>query len=173
MSAIKKLEDQLKCPICLETYTDPKLLQCHHVYCRKCLVKLVDRDQQGQLFLTCPNCRQSTPVPANGVAGLQSAFLITPMLEIIAEAGYTSLPPPIKICCREHIGKEVEFFCETCEEPICSKCFVTGGKHFGHETELLEKAFEKYKGEIALSMEAMEKQLTTINEALVQVDAGI
>ena len=40
--AIKKLEDQLNCSICLDTYTDPKLLQCFHVYCRKCLIKLVD-----------------------------------------------------------------------------------------------------------------------------------
>ena len=76
---------QKHCSICLDTYTDPKLLQCFHVYCRKCLVKLVDRDQQGQLFLSCPICRQATPVPANGVAGLQSAFLITPLLEIVEE----------------------------------------------------------------------------------------
>ena len=61
--ALKKVEDQLiDCSICLETYTDPKLLQCLHVFCRKCLVKLVVRDQQGQLILTCPICRQDTPV---------------------------------------------------------------------------------------------------------------
>ena len=36
--AIKKLEEQLNCSICLDTFTDPKLLQCFHVYCRKCLV---------------------------------------------------------------------------------------------------------------------------------------
>ena len=35
--ALKKLEEQLNCPICLDTYTDPKLLQCNHVFCRKCL----------------------------------------------------------------------------------------------------------------------------------------
>ena len=84
-TSIRKLEDQLNCSVCLYTYTDPKLLGCFHVYCQKCLMKLVDRDQQGQLFLSCPNCRQVTPVPANGVAGLQSAFLITPLLEIVEE----------------------------------------------------------------------------------------
>ena len=61
--AFKKLDEQLNCAICLDTYTDPKLLQCTHAYCTKCLIKLVVRDQQGQLILTCSTCRQVTPVP--------------------------------------------------------------------------------------------------------------
>ena len=79
---LEKLEEQLNCSICLDTYTDPKLLQCFHVYCRQCLVPLVDRDQQGQLGLTCPICRQATPIPGRGVAGLQSAFHVNRLLEI-------------------------------------------------------------------------------------------
>ena len=61
--ALNRLEDQLNCSICLDTYTDPKLLQCFHAYCKQCLVPLVDRDQQGQLGLSCPTCRQVTPIP--------------------------------------------------------------------------------------------------------------
>ena len=80
--ALKKLEQQLNCSICLDTYTNPKLLQCFHVYCQQCLVTLVDRDQQGLLGLSCPICRQLTPVPNRGVAGLQSAFHINHLLEL-------------------------------------------------------------------------------------------
>ena len=80
--ALKKLEEQLQCSICLDTYTDPKQLHCNHVYCQKCLVRMVIRDQQGQLTLTCPICRHITPVPTSGVAGLQSAFHINHLLEI-------------------------------------------------------------------------------------------
>ena len=80
---LKKLfEDQLNCSICLGTHTDPKLLQCFHVYCRQCLVPLVDRDQQGRLGLSCPTCRQVTPIPDRGVAGLQPAFHINHLLEV-------------------------------------------------------------------------------------------
>ena len=81
-AALKKLEDQLNCPVCLDTYTNPKQLQCHHIYCQQCLRRLVVRDQQGQLVLICPNCRQVTPVPANGVAGLPAAFHINNLLEL-------------------------------------------------------------------------------------------
>ena len=76
-TVLKKLKEELNCSICFDTYTDPKLLQCFHVYCKKCLVPLVVRDQQGKLGLTCPTCRQITPVPDRGVAGLTSAFHIT------------------------------------------------------------------------------------------------
>ncbi len=45
------IENELNCSI---TYTNQKILQCFHVYCQKCLVKLVVRDQQGQHSLSCP-----------------------------------------------------------------------------------------------------------------------
>ena len=185
---LQDVEDQLNCSICLDTYTDPKLLQCYHIYCKKCLVKLVVRDQQGgQLTLTCPTCRHTTPVPANGVAGLQPAFQINHLLEVVekhkkaaadpsasanVERDSTSLTPhdKIKVCCPEHGGKEVELFCETCGEPICWKCVLKGSKHHSHDYEELDKAFERYKVEIMASLEPMEKQLTTIHKALAQLD---
>ena len=185
--ALKKVEDQLDCSICLETYTDPKLLQCLHVFCRKCLVKLVDRDQQGQLILTCPICRQDTPVPANGTAGLQPAFHIVPLLEIAEElkkatvdlhvpasaervsTSLTPAPDKIRVSCPDH-EKAVELHCKKCEEPICYKCLVTGAKHQGHDCEELNTAFERYKGEMTASLGPMEQQLTTVNKALAQFE---
>ena len=186
---LKKVEEELNCSICLDTYNDPKLLQCLHAYCRKCLVKLVVRDQQGQLILTCPKCRHDTPVPANGVAGLQPAFQINHLLEIMEEHKKAAEDPPastekaerdsasltspdrIKVCCCEHAGKEVGLFCETCREPVCVKCAIKGGKHHSHDCEELDKAFERYKVEVTASLEPMEKQVTTINKALAQLDA--
>ena len=92
---LKKFEKELNCSICMNIYSDPKLLQCLHAYCRKCLVKLVVRDQQGQLILSCPMCRHDTPVPANGVAGLQPAFQINHFLEIIKEHKEAAADPPV------------------------------------------------------------------------------
>ena len=188
---LKKVEEELNCSICLDTYSDPKLLQCLHAYCRKCLVKLVVRDQQGQLILTCPICRHDTPVLANGVTGLQPAFHINHLLEIMEEYKKEAADTPdsaekaekdsvshtshdkVKVCCREHAGKEVELFCETCVEPVCVKCVIKGlgGKHHSHDCEELDKAFERYKVEVTASLEPMEKQVTTITKALAQLDA--
>ena len=86
-------------------------------------MKLVIRDQQGQLILTCPTCCQATPVPADGVAGLQSAFQVNHLLEILEEhkkakdttasqegaktvVTYPFHPKKVITNCFEHIKKE-------------------------------------------------------------------
>ncbi len=175
--AIKKLDEQL---ICLDTYTDPKLLQCFHNYCTKCLIPLV-RDSKEQLTLTCPACSQVTPIPSKGVRGLQSAIQINELIEIRDDLkkakdpipGEETSQPPSKNAthyCSEHAGKEIELHCETCNELICYKCAFKGGKHHDHNSDPLDEAFDKYKGEIMSSLEPMEKQLKTINTVLAQLD---
>ena len=185
--ALKRLEEQLNCSICLDTFTDPKLLQCFHVYCQQCLVPLGVRDQQGQLSLTYPTCRQVTPIPPSGVAGLQSAFHINHLLEI--QDSFKNLQnPPANLegavggtvvekhpknasqFCFEHVEKELEFYCETCGELICYKCALKGGKHHSHDYEELDQAFEKYKKEITSSIEPMEKQVVIIKKALALIE---
>ena len=180
-----RVEEQLNCSICLDTYTDPKILQCFHVFCRQCLVPLGVRDQQGQLSLTCPTCRQVTPIPASGVAGLQSAFHINNLLEILEDSARklengsatperatpTDLNPANKAShCFVHEDKELELYCETCGELICLKCVIKSGKHHSHDYEELNVAFEKYKEEITSSLEPMEKQVTTIKKALALIE---
>ncbi len=63
-----------------------------------------------------------------------------------------------------------EIYCESCNELICWKCAVKGGKYHGHDYDPLDEAFDKYKGEITSSLEPMEKQLKTIHTALAQLD---
>ena len=81
--AIKKLEDQLTCAICLDAFKDPKLLQCFHIYCKECLERLIVQDQQGRVSVTCPTCQRSTLLPPlSTVADLQAAFHIHHLFDI-------------------------------------------------------------------------------------------
>ena len=185
--ALKTLEEQLNCSICLDTFTDPKLLQCFHVYCQQCLVPLGVRDQQGQLSLTCPACRQVTPIPPSGVAGLRSAFHINNLLEIqdsvkklqnppaklqgaVGGTGVENPPKNAAQFCFEHVEEELKLYCETCGELICYKCGLKGGKHHSHDYEELDQAFEKYTEEITSSIEPMEKQVVIIKKAQALIE---
>ena len=183
--AEKKLEEYLNCPICLDTYTDPKTLQCNHVYCRQCLVPLGVRDQQGKLGLTCPACRQVTPIPDRGVAGLQPAFHINRLLEIQESFQVLEVPatteeavksvtvdPPRNVVrhCFEHPKEEIKLYCEICGELACYKCGLKGGMHHDHEYNELDVAFEKYKEKITSSLEPMEKQVDIAMKALSHLD---
>ena len=182
--ALKKLEDQLDCSICLDTYANPKLLQCFHIFCQKCLVKLVFRNQQGQLVLSCPTCRKETPIPPNGVAGLQTAFHINQFLDIVHEHKKAIIEPVntgVKkidesldqsslegspASCTDH-GREVALYCDSCREMICWKCIKKGGKHHSHDYEELDdEAFERCKNEIAASLEPMESLLIDVSRKL-------
>ena len=149
-------------------------------------MRLVVRDQQGQLSLTCPTCRQATSIPANGVTGLQSAFQVNHLLEIlkkykaedtaasqeVVKSDMTHPIPSKKVIanCSEHKDKERELYCETCDNLICFKCAIKGGKHHDHDHHLLDEAFERYKGEVAPSLEPMEGKLAAVKEALAMLD---
>ena len=173
--AIKKLEEHIKCAICLEIYVDPKLLQCNHVYCEDCLTKLVSRDKQGKPTVTCPTCRQVMPITANG--DFSPAFHINHLLEIYEAFrdidAPTSMPAPTATprFCPFHERKELELFCETCGELVCHNCVFQGQAHSAHEYNLISSSFESYKQNISSSLDPMEKNLASVKRALEHLDS--
>ena len=74
----------------------------------------------------------------------------------------------VTLYCSLHQGKELELYCETCEELICHNCIVK--KHKDHQYDLVTDTFEQQKGEIIVSLELVEGHLENVNEALVQID---
>ena len=146
---------------------------------------LVARDQRGQLSLTCPTCRQTTPIPGTGVSGLQSAFHINHLLEIVEEHKKdkdTAIAETIEGVttgvalqqqsshCTEHVNEELKLYCETCSEVICYKCVTKWGKHHSHDYKSIEESFEKYKEEISSFLEPMGNQNTKIDQALTDLE---
>ena len=146
---------------------------------------LGDRDQQGQLSLSCPTCRHVTPIPDRGVAGLKPAFHINHLLEIYKDSvkklynpaatpegavGGTKVDRYMAEYCFEHAEEELKLYCETCGELVCLQCVIQGGKHHDHDHALLKVAFEKYKEEITSSLEPMEKQVMIVKNALAELN---
>ena len=117
--ALKKVEDQLECAICLQPYTDPKLLPCFHVFCKHCLERLVVQDRDGPT-VTCPKCRQPTPVPPNGITGLQSAFHVHDLFEI--RDALEKAKEPQKTLCENCKKATATGFCRDCGKFVCDKC---------------------------------------------------
>ena len=224
--ALRKLEDQLTCGICLDSYTEPKLLQCFHVFCKQCLERLVVRDRQG-LSLHCPSCRRSTLLPPTSVSGLQTAFYLNNLFEVrdaiekvkepqktqcekckkrVAtsfcrncgqficalctqihqeweefsshevitldqlEGDVAQLVPPKKkvMFCSKHPTKELDLYCETCEELVCRDCTVR--VHRDHQYDLVTDAFQKHKDVLVRSLQPVEQQLDTVTKSLQQLD---
>jgi DNA-binding beta-propeller fold protein YncE len=76
------------------------------------------------------------------------------------------------INCSEHVEREAELYCETCDELICVNCITRGGKHLTHDHELLEEAFDKYKANINPLLHTLEQHLVKADAALDRLDTG-
>ena len=127
--AREELRELLKCSICLETYTNPRMLSCSHICCQGCLHDLRSQGQPGNRAYSCPLCRQDTPEPPGGAAGLQSVQTLTNNLKDIL-----GKIPPVKAAsyCSQHGDKELELYCGSCDEFMCYKCAHKGSNHFNH-----------------------------------------
>ena len=140
----------------------------------------------GRHSLTCPNCRQVTPIPK---IGLQSAFHITPLLEV--QESLKKLKNPAATLegavggaatgmssntelhyCRVHSRRVLDLYCETCEELVCVQCIMKGGKHRDHDHAVIEDAYEKHKADILSAIKPLEQQVAAIERALAQLDRG-
>ena len=43
----EQVDQRLSCSICLERFSDPRLLDCNHTFCRKCLVDVLMKRPRG------------------------------------------------------------------------------------------------------------------------------
>ena len=141
-SGLLKLEEQLTCPVCLDLYTNPKILPCHHSLCQECLEGLPqEREARGDTYyLSCPTCRQRTEVPREGVGAFPVAFHLNNLKEI-TQSLKNKESDPQQVTCNDH-GKPLDMFCVTCETVICHYCAIR--THEGHKHALVSDCYPKH-----------------------------
>ncbi|CAM4727017.1 unnamed protein product [Leuciscus chuanchicus] len=118
-------EDDLKCPVCVELFTDPVRLPCGHNFCQTCIQVVWNMDDpktsgEGPLF--CPECQILLP------SDLKLEFnsdLQRKVQDVFAGASSlegSSHMSPFIIMCDQCIGKtEVAVkSCLSCDASLCS-----------------------------------------------------
>ena len=113
----------IECAICFENFTVPKILQCGHTFCEKCLQELYNASGQPG-YLTCPTCRTTTSVPANDIAGLRTDFRANQMRDAIGS--FTQRNRPNENVCNQCEQRQkvvaAAWRCSTCEKKYCQSC---------------------------------------------------
>ena len=168
---VKQIDKQfLVCGICLERYKIPKVLPCLHTFCQCCLENYVPPES---LTLTCPLCRQQSIVPIEGVAGLQSNFFITNLMEVLerpeSNGGGDSPIGDQMLSCASHEGEILTYYCDNCETAICEECTVT--EHCDHSTVLLANVIEEHKETLRTILEEAKTQIPQLKDAIAKVSA--
>lgn len=57
-----------------------QVLPCLHTFCERCLESYIPEES---LTLSCPVCRQQSILPKQGVAALQTNFMISSLMEML------------------------------------------------------------------------------------------
>ena len=143
-----------------EKVKEPEKVQCAKCmditrtatsYCRDC----------GEFI-----CAMCTEVHAHW--GMFAEHEVVPLDQFEKKVKQLDCLKKVPLYCSLHEDKELELYCETCEELICTNCTVK--KHKDHQYDLLSDTFEQQKAEITASLEPVEMRLETINKAIGQIE---
>ncbi|XP_073485093.1 E3 ubiquitin/ISG15 ligase TRIM25-like [Aquarana catesbeiana] len=80
--ASSDLSAELYCTVCLNIYTDPVMLNCGHNFCRVCIDRVFDTQEESEGY-SCPQCReefQERPSPPRNITlrNITQHFLSAP-----------------------------------------------------------------------------------------------
>ncbi|XP_030843310.1 RING finger protein 207 [Strongylocentrotus purpuratus] len=98
----------LTCRLCTQQYEDPRILNCHHVFCGNCL-----RGRAVDGFMTCPLCGTRSFL-TNGSNLPQADPVINFLLK--------SSEQERALCANCDTMQSSMFFCNTCNQALCALC---------------------------------------------------
>ncbi|XP_076438754.1 uncharacterized protein LOC143277738 [Babylonia areolata] len=102
----------LECGLCMELFTSPRFLPCHHTFCLACLQRLVQSKPRSKTF-PCPSCRATVTIPKGGVEKFQVNFYI--------ESDVASQHAGTRMCemCQKNVATHK---CTDCDQFACDTC---------------------------------------------------
>ena len=181
---LEDLQQEVTCPLCLDTFEDPRVLSCQHTYCKSCLDALISRTRGVSLTITCPECRKPTDVSVGGVGRLPVAFKINRLKQLVSkmqleeraavvtDGPEVSATPPHQgdpSCCKKHPSQALDVYCCECEEVVCRDCLLFDKKHASHPYDKVGVAADKNRDEVAKKLVALLKKQPTVKKAAADV----
>ncbi|XP_078422499.1 nuclear factor 7, ovary-like [Cetorhinus maximus] len=145
--------DDLNCPICLDFFTDPVILECGHNCCRSCVTQHWEEKEKN----SCPECReifQDSNLKVNRA-----------LASLAKKAQKLKLSPKVKeskLHCKEH-QEELKLFCETDRKLICLIC-RDSQKHREHCFLPIKEAVEMYKDRVKSCFDSLTERKSAVLE---------
>ncbi|KAK3097639.1 hypothetical protein FSP39_011658 [Pinctada imbricata] len=100
----------VRCYLCLDQFRDPRLLDCHHSYCRKCLESYV-ATVSNEGVIECPLCDVETETPKKGVSQLEK--------NIYYAISQQEMGVSCAVCGEQEFAKG---HCMDCNQDFCESC---------------------------------------------------
>ncbi|XP_032903255.1 zinc-binding protein A33-like isoform X2 [Amblyraja radiata] len=150
---VESLTEEVVCPICLDFFTDPVILECGHNFCRSCITQSWDREAKN----TCPECRDEFVDRT-----LRVNRALARLTEKARALSLNLKEKESKLHCEKH-QEELKLFCETDKKVICLIC-RDGREHKSHSFIPIEEAVEIYKDQVKSSFESLTEKKSEIEQ---------
>ncbi|KAJ8383334.1 hypothetical protein AAFF_G00221940 [Aldrovandia affinis] len=152
-----ELEEELSCPVCIEIFRDPVILECSHSFCKACL----QQSWKVKGSRECPVCRRkaSMKYPPNlSLRKACEAFLKERSRKAAARS---------EELCSLH-SEELKHFCLEDEELVCVECLTR--QHRTHNFWPMEEAAIKHKEKLRTALAPLQEKLEAFNEVKLICD---
>jgi len=127
-TAAKQLNEITECPICMNVFTDPRVLPCIHTFCLDCLKRISGTVQKGPGDkLPCPLCRKEFLIPADGINGVPKNFFLENLLQYKMMLQLGSATIVCDVCSANDEGRTGQVStatmrCLECQDNYCDSC---------------------------------------------------
>jgi len=127
-TAANQLREITECPICMNVFTDPRVLPCIHTFCLECLKRISETAQKGPGDkLPCPLCRKEFLIPADGINGVPKNFFLENLLQYKMTMQMGSNNIICDLCSASDENKTVQvptatMRCLECQDNYCDGC---------------------------------------------------
>ncbi|XP_066471683.1 tripartite motif-containing protein 10-like isoform X2 [Tiliqua scincoides] len=145
--ASASVEEELKCPICMEFLTDLVSLDCGHNFCRGCITNYCEIwEDLGDL--ECPLCKAKIKT-----GNFRPNFSLANVVEKIK---LLQLNPGKGDLCVRH-KERLHLFCKEDKELVCVFC-ERSPEHQSHTILLLDEAAKEYKDQISTNLKTLRAE---------------
>lgn len=190
-----ELEELILCSCCHQPFNEtdslPKLLQCRHHFCLKCVNTILQKS--GDLF--CVHCWKRTELPApdmktDNLPTNTAVLYLTQNLSMLnmkpkapdkqsvsqSQCQQQLTPPPSSLQSNNIIKKGENchthampnsLWCLKCHTTICRAC-AGGDEHRNHTVKSHNEAKETMRSEIANELMSMQKTLVDVQQLVVK-----
>ncbi|KAH0630412.1 hypothetical protein JD844_013422 [Phrynosoma platyrhinos] len=173
LNPARALQEELFCPICLDYFTEPVILNCEHNFCRACISTYWENLDDS---FPCPQCRKRChkgklrPNAQLGkVAEKAKELAARDLLKTPTPTPKTHKPEsaPRKEMCKQHL-EALKLFCKDDKALICVVCDKSKEHRF-HMVIPVEEAVEEYKGQFqhhlaTLKNERDSREILAVNQ---------
>ncbi|KAM4889325.1 tripartite motif-containing protein 43-like [Thomomys bottae] len=141
----RAFQEEVRCPICMDTMMDPVTINCGHTFCRPCLRLAWE---EATTPARCPACREPSQQ-----GELKSNVVRRSMVSLIRKASLQRFLSSEEQQCGIH-RETKQMFCEEDKNLLCQLC-SQAPEHSAHRHPLVERVAEEKRELILQHMEAL------------------